>query len=379
MAILGSVVALLGRFAGRLLNAALGWATLLLFGKVEGRKQTVLLLIALGSLVWILVVIGVAWPDLGTFMLAFVPVPDFVDEGVVRLVMLGLAALIPLGIGAAAVYVTEASARPRAAGLIRGVLRGYPFTVVLALTIVFLAVVSVVRKIRSLWKRWEDAHVPIVVKPGGYERLIRDLEEVLDAAGLDASRKAAPRILSLPPRILDAVAGKAFGNLVPDRLLLLVGGELEILVYPSDIAIAGTKRATARARAAIAARLTRSPAFLTTSAESQRIEEEIEAIATRPLRSAADVDQGRRRLADLDERIATLTVSFDEWETVYRERLQVERDLLASQRIPGPSAPPRKPSPSLADRLVGVVGLTLVLVDVVLVVLDRRGTSSPRR
>ena len=52
MAIVGSVFAMLGRFAGRLLNSALGWATILLFGKVEGRRQSFLLVMALGSLAY---------------------------------------------------------------------------------------------------------------------------------------------------------------------------------------------------------------------------------------------------------------------------------------------------------------------------------------
>ena len=63
MAILGSVFAMLGRFAGKLLNAVLGWATLLLFGKVSGSKQTVLLLIALGSFVWVVTLGGIIVPD----------------------------------------------------------------------------------------------------------------------------------------------------------------------------------------------------------------------------------------------------------------------------------------------------------------------------
>src|SRR5215210_3513332 len=123
---------MLGRFAGRLLNSALGWATLLLFGKVEGRNQTVLLVIALASLVWVLVLVGVIFPEVGTTMLAFVPVPDFVDEGIVRLVMLAIAIAIPLLIGVAAIYTAEPEGRPKGAGIVSGVLRGYPFTALLA-------------------------------------------------------------------------------------------------------------------------------------------------------------------------------------------------------------------------------------------------------
>ncbi len=332
MAILGSLFAVLGRFAGRLLNAVLGWATLLLFGKVAGSKQTVLLVVALGSLLWVVTLVGILVPDIGTFMLAFVPVPDFIDENWVRLAMLALALLIPLAIGVAAVYLTEATRRPKGAALILAVLRGYPFTFVLAVTIVVLAGVALVRKLRSLSKRWEDAHVPVIVKPGAYDTVLAQLHDVLDAADLPVRVRPAPAIVSMPPRLLDAVAGRRLGGLVPDRLMLLVGDELEVLVYPSDVAISGTKIATARARAAISSTLTRAPAYMTTTAEAQRIEDAILEAAGDPAdRDPASIRERIARLRSLDPRIAQLTVPFDEWETVYRERLQVERDLVAME------------------------------------------------
>ena len=371
MAIIGSVFAMIGRFAGRLLNSALGWATLLLFGKVEGRKQTILLVIALGSLVWILTVVGVLVPDIGAFLLAFVPVPDGVQEDWVRLGMLALALAIPLVIGAAAIYVTQSERRPKGFGLVTGVLRGYPFTLVLAATIAILAGVSLARKVRSLAKRWEDAHVPVVVKPGGYDRVLDDLRGVLDRSGLPVRERPAPAIISLPPRMLDAVAGRALGSLVPDRLMTLVGDELEVLVYPSDVAISGSKNAMARARAAIAIELTESPAYMTTSAEAQRIEDAIAALAGRDGKRLPPAEW-RRRLRESDRRIATLAVPFDEWETVYRQRLQVERDLLADEvevAVVQGAAPEREPS--MVERLVAVGTIALIAADATLLLVDR--------
>lgn len=128
VAFLGSIFALFGRFAGRLLNSTLGWATILLFGKVSGRHQTILLGIAFGSLLWVLTLVGILLPAVGTVLLTFMPLPDFVDEAVVRLIMLALALLVPLVIGVAAIAITEASRRPRGSGLVVGLLRGYPFT-----------------------------------------------------------------------------------------------------------------------------------------------------------------------------------------------------------------------------------------------------------
>ena len=379
MAIFGALFAALGRFAGRLLNSALGWATILLFGKVEGRKQTLLLVIGLGSLVWVLVVIGIVVPDAGAFLLAFVPVPDWVDDDIVRLMMLGLAALIPLLIGISAVAVTDATDRQKGLALLTGVLRGYPFTLVLALTILILAGVSLVRKVRSLAKRWEDAHVPVVVKPGGYDDVLSDLDRVLDEAGLEVATHPAPAILSLPPRILEAVAGKALGGLVPDRLMVLSRDDLEVLVYPSDVAITGPRTTVARARAAIATELTTSPAYLTTSAESERIEDALRELSS----SGPDFERSQQHLEAIDSAIARLAVPFEEWETVYRERLQLERTLLRAQldRRTKHAAPRPHlaPEPPLADRLIGLAAVTLLALDVALLVAGRgAGGRSPR-
>jgi hypothetical protein len=371
MAIIGSVFAMLGRFMGRLLNSALGWATILLFGKVEGKRQTFLLVMALGSLVWVVTLAGVIFPDFATFVLTFVPVPDFVDDTWIRIAMLAAALAIPLLIGIGAIVVTEKDRRPKGGGVISAVLRGYPFTLVLAVTIVFLAVISLVRKVRSLAKRWEDAHVAVVVKPGGYDRVVGDLESVLDDAGLDVRREAAPRVLSVPPRLLDKVAGKALGALVPDRLMVLKGDKLDILVYPSDIAIAGSKDRLARARAAIASKLTASPAYMTTSAEAEKIEDRIRALLRDP--STAE-----RRLADIDRELAQLAVPFDEWETIYRERLQVERDLLVrgSSQIQALGTPPAASRTSsragLAGWAIGLTSAALLAIDIVLLVVRGR-------
>ena len=376
MAILGSLFAVVGRFAGGLLNSALGWAAILLFGKVEGRKQTFLLIMALGSLVWVVTLAGVLFPDIATFVLTFVPVPDFVDDTWIRLAMLAAAAAIPLLIGIGALLVSTAERRPKGAGLVGAILRGYPFTFVLAVTIVFLGVVAGVRKVRSLAKRWEDAHVPVIVKPGGYDRVVADLESVLDAAGLDVRREAAPAVLSVPPHLLDAVAGKALGALVPDRLMVLKGESLDILVYPSDIAIAGSRDRVARSRAAIASKLTTSPAYLTATAEAERLEDRITAL------TRVDGRTAERTLADIDRELARLAVPFEEWETVYRERLQVERDLLARQLKLGDAfAPEASARPTAGSRRAGlagwVIGLTsaaLLAADIVLLITRGRRT-----
>jgi hypothetical protein len=377
MAILATIFGLLGRFVGKLLTAALGWASTLLFGRVPQNKQILLVLITFGSIAWVAMLLGVLFPDIGAFLLAFVPAPDNLESWV-RLAMLAGAIVTPLLIGVTTLFIQDKATRPGGIEAAKNVLRGYPLALVLAIVLVFLGVVAVARKARSLAKRWADAHVAIVVREGGYEEMVVDLDRALDDAGLDVTRRPAPAIMAVPGRMLAAIAGAGVRALVPDQLVQLVGRDLEVALYPSDIAIAGRETNVTRARAAIASRLTGTSAFLTTSAEAQAVEERLERLA-KSGRAGAEADA---ELEAIDRKLATLEIPYDEWEVLYRMRLQVERDLLAGH-LPGQDFPGAR-----ADRTEGVatqrapgtlevafamVSIGLVIADLVLALRERFG------
>jgi hypothetical protein len=377
MAIFAAVFGVLGRFVGKLLTAALGWASTLLFGRVAQDKQILLVLITFGSIAWVAMVAGVVVPSVGTFLLAAIPKPDFVQDNWIRLVMLIGAIVTPLLIGAATIFIQPKSDRAQGLQAAKSALRGYPLAFVLAFVLVFLAVVGIVRKARAAAKRWSDAHVAVVVRPGGYDRMVADLEAALDAAGLDVDHGDAPRVLALPGRLLGAIAGPGVKALVPDKLVQLTNRDLEVQLYPSDIAIAGKEPLVTRARAAVASRLASSAAFLTTSAEAEAIETRLERLA----KSRPSGERAAAELASIDHDLATVKVPYEEWETLYRIRLQVERDLLAGnppgKAFPGGAATATlararddAPASSLQTALA-TMSIGLVALDVLLAVRER--------
>ena len=324
MAIVAPIFAFVGRQIGRLVQMVFGWATVMLFGRVPQSKQLLLAAVALGSVLWVVALIGVAFPDVGTWLIAFLPRPDFIDEGWIRLAMLVLAILLPLGVGAAGLMLMAPGDRPAGiGGKAVQVLRGYPYAAVLALVILFLGIVAPIFKLRTIIKRWEDAHIPIVILPGQYDTVAGDLEKAVDAAGLDLTRSRAPRVLEMPSRLLALVGGESVRRLVPDRLLMLKAKELEVTVHPSDVAMAGSKESVARARAAVADRLTKTDAYLTSTKEAQEVEDVI-----RTIRRTGSPQAGLGAIVDLDRRLSRLVIAYEEWEVLYRQRLQAERDLL---------------------------------------------------
>jgi hypothetical protein len=383
MAIVATLFGLIGRFTGKLLTMSLGWASLLLFGRVPKDKEVFLAAITFGSVIWVILIVGAVVPGAGVFLLALAPIPDWVDEGWVQLGMLVAVVLLPPVLSAATLRLLHREDRPKGVGpMLLHLARGYPLAAGLALLLVFLGIIGLARKVTSLAKRWTDAHIPIVVKPGGYETLATDLDRAISDAGVDITPREAPGVMVVPGQLLARVAGASMRGLVPDRLVRLVGRDVEVLIYPSDVAISGRQQTTARVQAALASRLTTTQAWLTMTAEGQRIEDELG-------RLASDRPDGAPRaqaLAAIDDRLATEELPYEEWEVLYRQRLQLERDLLVG-KPPGDEMPAAGGGRS-GDRRGGVLrafrhdpvgtaaaggGLALMALNAALIVLERRG------
>ena len=321
MTTLISLIGIVGRMAGSVLNSSLGWASSLLFGRVPRTHQVFVTAILGLSLVWALLIVAVLLPGLGSFLRSIVPLPSFVTTGVIHTIVLVALVVLPAGVGVAAYLVPAEGERPTGLAAIGQVLRGYPLAVLTSVIVLFLPAVGIVRKVRSVSRGWSDTHVPIVVKPGGYERMVDDLKTALAGVDLPVTARPAPAILSTPGRLMALVAGRNVQSMLPDRLVELRGRELRIGVYPSDIAISGTSRQGTRARAAVLSRLATTSAHMTTSAESQAVEDRLERIAM------SDGASGRE-IADVDEQLLRLEVPPDDWDILYRLRLQAERDVL---------------------------------------------------
>src|SRR5450631_449875 len=317
-----------GRLIGAVATMTVAWATILLFGRIPQSKQTLLSFITLGSLAWVAALAGILVPTVGSFLLAAVPRAPFLEDVWLRWIMLGLAAFLPLAIGFATITFVAPEDRPVGRARLTRLLLGYPYAAVYALTIISLAAWGLVRKIRSLQHGWDSVHIPMIVTAGRYDAVVADLESALHEADLAVVRKPASGWFEIPPRLLAAVGGKAVKESIPTELVGFEVEGLQIIVYPSDVALLGRKDLVAQARAAVARRLTSADAYLTTAKESEEIEDRLSDIGRKSTVVAAD-------FALIDELLTKLVAPYDEWETLYRLRLQVEQE----RRLPDSTTP----------------------------------------
>ncbi len=378
MAIFASLFALVGRFVGRVLTTTLGWASVLLFGRVPQDRQVWLAVLTFGSLAWVALVIGVIVPDVGAILLAAFPLPDWVPEDLVRLGMLAGAILLPAILGAVTLLLQDPEDRPKGVDLVKQLARGYAFVPTLAVTIALLAVTGTIRKLDSLIHRRQDAHIAVVVRPGRYDALVETLEDTLRAGGLVTSRGAGPSLLTVPAKALAKVGGAGIGRLVPDRLVELRGPEVKVSIYPADLAVTGSKDAVPKARALVARDVPSRDAWFTTTKEAQKLEDELAAL------EQADPATRAARLAAIDARLLDLEVDQQTFEVLYRRRLQlavpVDADVRAEEEPSPPRPEPEQPRWRLSiGSIVGVVLAALSAADIVLTAVLHRDRRRERQ
>jgi len=380
MAILAPMFALLGRFVGRLLTTTLGWASILLFGRVPQDRQVWLAVLTFGSIAWVVTAAGVLVPVLAVFLLTAIPLPSWIQQDIVRIVMLVAALVLPAVLGAVALLIADPADRPRGRAMLASVARGYLLAPALAITLVVLTVAGVVRKLDSAIHRRTDAHLPMIVRPTRYEALVADVESSLRPA-LVTGRRPGSRVLTIPARMLAAIAQGGIRRLVPDQLIELVGPTITVSIYPADLAMSGSKEAVAHARAVVTRDVRSKDAWFTTTKEAQAIEDRLVALEERHRMPTAE------ELDVVDRQLIALSVSQEEWEVVYRRRLQLVTSghadvasgpVAGSRPTPPESAPVgaaleshRSHRPSLGT-LVGLATVMAVALDLIFAWSSRR-------
>lgn len=334
MAILQALLTLLSRSAGKILNAIFGWAVRALFGQPSAKEQPFLIGVVAAAAAWPVLLLGVAMPKLAALLIALVPFHNRAPAWIIRLVWLDLALLVPIAVGLA-VAARAPSGRMRAPAWKRVAL-GWPITIGLAAAFLVMFVTVPGLKIATLLRRRRQEQLPLVTRSSNYHEVAALIVTTLGRHGY-ALRPAKPGWwISVPTTILRRLGGNAFRGYVPDRLEYLRDGAFEAALYPSGLLLRGERRRVARAHALVSEALAHSEALQTLEPAAQQLERRIHslwiAFDRDPIGNvgapefSAGVDRLARALGEAD-------VTFEDWQVLYRELLQLDREIHGVSQI----------------------------------------------
>jgi hypothetical protein len=334
MAIIQALLALISKSAGKILNAIFGWAVRALFGRTTAREQMFLSGLVGAAVAWPLLVVGAALPKTGAFLLAFIPIPHWVPSWIVRTVWLALAALVPFSLGLAIAAKAPPSA-PRES-FIKRLLRGFPITIGLAAAFLIMFVSVPLIRFWALVKKEASADIPIATDTDAYHEVAALTFAVLNRHGFDLRPAVPGWWVRAPTRILSWFGGDAFRAFVPEKLEHFESKDLVVSFYPSGVILRGTPHQVTWAHGLIAEVLVQSRGLQTSDPEAQDLERQIRRIwKIFDEEPVAHVNSTRLlgRTRELSQDLGTVNITFDDWQVVYRQILQLERALTGQPQL----------------------------------------------
>ncbi len=323
MPFLPIVLLLVWQALGRCASFALGWATALYFGQVPGKQGNVLAVISLVSAGWVMLFAGFGVPMLaGAAADALGIVPRNFDLN--RWVVLGLGAALVLAPPLLAALATwfDLNDKPSLGRWLSRVPVSYPATASLGFGVLEMVAFTPLLMLDRLRRKRVLAQMALSMKEDADDDALPDaVAAALRAVGVDRPRvEEAHGFLVWPLRTVGFAVTHLLGAVVRGAPVYMAAGDLEVYAYATNVAIIGPAPNVHRARASLEREVPFHGAHLTWQEESQQLEDELLEAG----RGAHGIAAVRRRLDRIQRRIDAAPLAVDEWNLLYRLRLQVE-------------------------------------------------------
>lgn len=315
---------------GRSTSFVLGWATALFFGQIPGNKGRVVSITSVLALAWVLLAFGAGPVLAGGIVAERFGLVDLrawdLDLDEVLVPILGLVGIPPLitAIGERSGFHEDPTLRR----WLTNIPRSYPIALSLGTGLFLMILVTPVLLVRQRREGVRTLHIPLLVREGRFDELTKDLQAWLsELTGAKVSRESHTGLSSWPLRTLRYAAAELLRSVVREDPVKLRAGRVEVSVFATNLSLVAPAADVYRLRAGLHKRVALSQAFLTWSEEPQRFETEL-------MRVHADdeleLSETISELEALQEEIDDAHIKSDEWDVLYRLRLQVERDAYES-------------------------------------------------
>ena len=303
---------------------ALGWATGLYFGQVPGRQGRILAVVSLVAAGWVILLLGFAAP---IFLGAALETAGVIDENfdVETIHYVGLVAGIVLAPPiAAAITVWGDIHSERSIGMwLKLVPVSYPATFMLGAGVLMMCAFTPI----ALFRRWRHGikyvQVSVVMRDrSDDDAMVDGIRDALSSIGLDdVEVGVATGPKTWPLRTVGFAVEHLLGAVVRGEPMHLEAGDVELYAYATTISIQGPKETTYRVRAAIERKLGFHDVYLTWNEDARQIED---ALLEAHRQADGNVETLRLRLDEIQEQMDTASLNDEEWNVLYRRRLQIE-------------------------------------------------------
>gem|GEM_PF-1148202 len=328
MAIISVLLSFIGKKIGSIVQAIFGWSVTALFGRLPPKKQLAVSIALLLSIAWPIFVVGLFFPSVAGWVLAFVPLEKWLGPVALRIIWGALAFVAPMLVG----LLVQWAAPAKKGGIGRALLNGYPLALGLFCAFILTVVTVPIIKITSLVRGWTDTHVYLQPRVGSYDKVVRELTEACARAGVLPEITEVPTTMALSTKVLRTLARGMVSPIVAEQVKRVRADGLELYLYPSDLLIRGKAERVSLVRAMLTRTDVDKDAYLVGSEKAQCIQDElgrlIEVVASHERMHAHVGGTAGRRLVEIWNEMNESKLPFDEWVMLESIARRVERRIV---------------------------------------------------
>jgi hypothetical protein len=297
-------------------------ATITFFGRLPSRDDDKVGLIGLLSVTWLVVLAAIPLPVIGKVVFPFLD-----DEAVIRGVAIALAIAGGPAVGFTVSRLHNRRGERDRRSVARELLFGYGYAAIVGGLVTALLVVVPLVKASHIVKRYELAHLAIMIGRGSYDDVLDELQAALDRHGI-ATRVERPhwaiyRIF----RGLAWIEGHIFRREVATDMKVVLGevpdgDAFEVTLHSTDISVLGSKKATSMVMAILSEELDEDHLYFAWDDAAQELEDRIGEAVRRLDRDGEPTSD--RDIDELCARLRTLSLEPSEWNAIRRQLYKLE-------------------------------------------------------
>lgn len=338
MAVISLLLSFIGKKIGSIIQAIFGWSVTALFGRLPGKKQLAVSIALLLSIAWPVFVVGLFFPAVAGWVLAFLPVEQWVGPLAMRIVWGALAFIAPLIVGGLTYWAAPATK----GGMLRALINGYPLALGFFVAFLITVVTVPVIKLASILRGWADEHVYVQPRAGRYDDVLRELAEACARSGSIPEISDVPTAMSLSTSVLKTLARGMVSPIVAEQVKCVKAKGVQMYLYPSDLLLRGEPEQVALVRAMITRTDLDADAYLVGSERGQCIQDElgrlIDVITTHEKNGTTVGRTASSRLIAIWHEMNESKLPYEEWVMLESIARRVERRLVREKL--GPEALP---------------------------------------
>lgn len=329
------LIATLARFAIKIFMQVFAWATEIFFGKIPLDKSIKLTALSALSMLWVIMVLCIPFPQIARLSLAFLPDIARNNKLVIYLLNGSGVFLLPILVGGISVFwnMQKISATDIQNLPYRRIFRGFYYTFYLGLGFICMFVFSPIIKLTGFIKKRKKILVPAIIHEGRYGFVLSKIKKALEKVNINLEIKQMGLMNAIPLQFIEHLSDSLFKDLIVKNRKLLYNEDIQISIHYADIMIIGKEDLVKKARMVISEALMFDITYLTWDEQTKKIEDEVTCIYSEYIISGEIYsEQLISRLDHIRTRLDNIVVDYEDYETVICEVLALQNMIYKSKK-----------------------------------------------